>query len=95
MKKDLLKYFIQAQEERLNLWLPVCFACGIAVYFALPFEPALWFSCLLFLICSVMTFFAKSVLKLALLGILFFTAGLVRINVQTWWQEAPFLSKKY
>lgn len=32
---------IKAQKERLFLWIPVAFAAGIAIYFALPFEPSL------------------------------------------------------
>lgn len=32
---------IEAENERLFLWAPVAFACGIAIYFALPREPSL------------------------------------------------------
>jgi competence protein ComEC len=33
---------LAAEGERRQLWLPVAFGAGIAVYFALGFEPALW-----------------------------------------------------
>ncbi|HEV2303107.1 MAG TPA: ComEC/Rec2 family competence protein [Stellaceae bacterium] len=33
---------LAAEGERRQLWLPVFFGAGIAVYFALTFEPALW-----------------------------------------------------
>lgn len=34
--------YYAAEGERRLLWLPVCFGAGIAVYFALTFEPPLW-----------------------------------------------------
>lgn len=33
---------LAAERDRWALWLPVAFGLGIAVYFALPAEPALW-----------------------------------------------------
>lgn len=33
---------IAAQKDRLFLYVPVAFACGIAAYFALPFEPEIY-----------------------------------------------------
>ena len=32
---------LEAEQERWFCWLPVCFGCGIAAYFALPGEPSL------------------------------------------------------
>ncbi len=33
---------LAAERERWALWLPVCLGTGIAVYFALDGEPAIW-----------------------------------------------------
>ena len=33
---------LAAEGERRVLWLPVCFGCGIALYFALAIEPPIW-----------------------------------------------------
>lgn len=35
---------IENERDRWSLWLPVLFAIGIGVYFALSFEPSMWFS---------------------------------------------------
>lgn len=35
---------IENQKDRFSLWLSVLFAIGIGTYFALPFEPSMWFS---------------------------------------------------
>ncbi|MGH6618107.1 MAG: hypothetical protein ACREF6_01020, partial [Alphaproteobacteria bacterium] len=31
-----------AQRDRWALWIPVLFGSGIAIYFTLPAEPAIW-----------------------------------------------------
>ena len=33
---------LEAERERWVLWLPVLFATGIGIYFALPQEPSMW-----------------------------------------------------
>ncbi len=35
---------IEAEQDRWFLWLPVLFGAGIALYFALPVEPSVWFA---------------------------------------------------
>ncbi|HVH75049.1 MAG TPA: ComEC/Rec2 family competence protein [Stellaceae bacterium] len=40
--KHFLSGALAAEGERRQLWLPVCFGAGIAAYFGLTFEPALW-----------------------------------------------------
>ena len=41
---NLLEAF-EAEQDRWFLWVPVCFGIGIAVYFALLFEPRLMLAC--------------------------------------------------
>ncbi|PCI56305.1 MAG: hypothetical protein COB36_05895 [Alphaproteobacteria bacterium] len=36
---EWLEYKFFVQKENLFLWVPVFFACGVALYFSLPFEP--------------------------------------------------------
>lgn len=42
--KNIITDNFEAEESRLLLILPFLFACGIAIYFALPFEPSVWLS---------------------------------------------------
>lgn len=39
---DRLGALLELQRPNLPLWTPVLFGAGIAVYFALPVEPAPW-----------------------------------------------------
>ena len=36
---EWLEYKFFVQKENIFLWVPVFFACGVALYFSLPFEP--------------------------------------------------------
>ena len=42
MGADRLAALVEAQRPHLALWIPVLFGLGIALYFALPVEPAGW-----------------------------------------------------
>lgn len=42
MARDRIAAIIETQGPNLALWVPVLFAVGIAIYFALPAEPAPW-----------------------------------------------------
>lgn len=44
--------FLVAERDRLALWLPVAFASGIGIYFALPWEPSIFITCGVF-ICGL------------------------------------------
>ena len=95
--KRIFEKFLQAEEQRINLCLPIAFALGIVFYFLLPFEPKLW----LFLILFTLSIFGfvylrhKNNLALLFLFTLFFFAGVCRIIVQTNWAQAPFIHKRY
>ena len=95
--KTIFQNFLQAEEQRINLCLPIAFALGIIFYFALPFEPSLWvFLCLFILsIIGFILLRQKSNLALLFLFTLFFFAGVCRIILQTNWVQSPFIHKRY
>ena len=93
MQKD--ETFVTSRANRLNLFLPVCFACGIAFYFSLPFEPYLWIGLISFFLSLIGFIFIKNNFRLFLLGVIFFISGFVRINLQTAFVDAPKIHKKY
>ena len=95
--KTIFQNFLQAEEQRINLCLPIAFALGIIFYFALPFEPSLWIFLCLFIL-SIIGFILlrqKSNLALLFLFTLFFFAGVCRIILQTNWVQSPFIHKRY
>ncbi len=95
--KDIFERFMNTEGERLNLCLPIAFALGIIVYFALPTEPALWWSLGMLVVCAGVFYFLKNKNNGALLFLFltFFAAGFARITLQTRIEEAPFIHKKY
>jgi len=95
MIKDFIEQFTIKQAGRLNLFLPICFALGIAVYFALPFEPVVWVGAGLVVMGILGMIFIKSNVRLFFLALIFLAGGFLRINVQTLWVDAPVIDKKY
>lgn len=86
-----------AEEERgrLLLWFPVLFGCGVALYFAIRFEPPLWAGP-----AVVAGAFLLAVLGRRRLWILVFSvvviasaAGFTAGQVRTWSVDAPRLSR--
>ena len=49
---EWLEYKFFVQKENLFLWVPVFFACGVAFYFSLPFEPPVVLS--VFAVCFLL-----------------------------------------
>lgn len=93
----LLQNFIEAENQRIGLTLPVAFALGIIFYFALPFEPDIWPFLTLFILSIIGFFFFRSKNNFALfcLFTMFFFGGVCRIIIQTDLKEAPFIHKRY
>ena len=102
--KKIIKYFerisqkfLQAEEQRINLCLPVMFALGIIFYFALPFEPKIWLFLCFFILSIIGFLFFRSKNNLALIFLLslFFFGGVCRIIIQTNLTQSPFIHKRY
>ena len=51
---------LDAERSRWMLWLPVALGLGIAIYFELPSEPALWLGPALAAAALVLVFFAPA-----------------------------------
>ena len=89
---------IAAQTARWFLWSPVAFGCGCAVYFALDSEPG-WLPLIgAFLAAVLLTALASRLRSsapfVAILLLLFFSAGLVGSKLRTASVAGPVLAEK-
>ena len=84
------------ERDRWALWLPVAFAAGIAIYFALPVEPHLWLGLALALIATGTTFLARHQTWLFLLSfaVLLVSLGFAVAQWRSWEVAAPALAKR-
>ena len=90
MKKLWLKLKIalfenlEAEQDRLIIWLPFWFAVGIALYFALPMEPNLWLTLGGFELWLLLFYLLryKNLHRLFVAG-LFLLGGFLNIQAQT------------
>lgn len=92
---SLIKDLFLTEQDRWNLWLPVMFGLGIAVYFMLPSEPFWALGPLLFLFSLAgFTFSRKNVfLYCFFLVLCFATGGFALIQIKAHLAAAPRLSK--
>lgn len=86
---------IEAEHDRLVLWLPVLFGLGVGVYFSLPAEPNLW--TVAGIAASVAALLAicyrKYALRILLIGLLLTAIGALRAEIRTQEVAAPVLHK--
>ncbi len=84
------------EEERARwfVWLPVAVGTGIAVYFALATEPALWTALALPLVGLGVAAASRGagLLYVAALGLLAASAGFAAAKLRTEWTRAPVLA---
>lgn len=87
---------LSVQRDRFGLWLPLPFALGIMLYFALTFEPPVWmggcFSAVLFLV--MMTQRHRQINFYLCLIALLFSAGFTASQFRTWQVESPMLARE-
>jgi competence protein ComEC len=93
--KTLREYYAAEGERRL-LWLPVCFGAGIAVYFALTFEPPLWlgFGAALAAGSAAFALNKRPLWCEAALALTMFCAGFALIGETSWQRAAPILQRR-
>lgn len=86
-----------AERERWPLWGPVLIAAGIALYFALPWEPALWTGAALFCAAITGAFVGRRVNGVTLCAVAFAlaAAGFLAAQIRTQLVAAPVLEKNY
>ena len=86
---------LDAERSRWMLWLPVALGLGIAVYFELPSEPALWLGPALAAAALVLVFFAPagSLARAVAIGLVAAAVGFGLIAWRTASLAAPTLSR--
>lgn len=86
---------LDAERSRWMLWLPVALGLGIAVYFELPSEPALWLGPVLAAAALVLVFFAPagSLARAVAIGLVAAAVGFGLIAWRTASLAAPTLSR--
>lgn len=85
-----------AERERWALWLPVCLGTGIAVYFGLDGEPAIWIGPLGIVAASAVGLAGRRRGAWTVLAVAAGTIalGLTLAQVRTAWVTAPVLEKR-
>lgn len=84
---------LDAERERLFLWVPVAFGFGIGAYFALPHEPSVMITAVIAIVCLTLRHvFRMGVVVPALTGVLVWAAlGLNAGKLRTEFTRAPVL----
>ena len=85
-----------AERDRWLLWLPVAVAVGIALYYALPVEPALWPAVAVFIGTSLLAWLVRRWTAFALLAVAIAAgaAGFAAAKLRTLAVEAPILARE-
>lgn len=85
-----------AQRDRWALWIPVLFGAGIAVYFTLPAEPAIWSGAAVLAagLAAVGAAARRPALRLILVGVAFAAAGFALAQWRAHSVAAPVLERE-
>jgi competence protein ComEC len=86
---------LEAERGRWMLWLPVAMGLGIAIYFELPSEPAIWLGPALAAAASIALFVAPigSRARALCIGLAVVAAGFGLVTWRTSTLAAPTLSR--
>lgn len=84
-----------AEQESWVLWLPVCYAAGILLYFSLTFEPSLWLGAAALCTCILTMFLARKYLPglLCAIALLAMSLGFFATTLRTASLAAPAIKK--
>jgi competence protein ComEC len=93
---QLLRENLLAERDRWALWLPVAMGTGVAVYFALPFEPAAWpaIAALASAVAGLVLLRRRPVARLILLGLGAMVLGFAAGELRTALVKGPMLAAK-
>ncbi|PCJ99735.1 MAG: hypothetical protein COA45_02645 [Zetaproteobacteria bacterium] len=100
---EWMEYKFFLQKDNLFLWVPVCFACGVGVYFSLSFEPPIILSVFMLCFWSAIHLLIRPIKKVNIWGqtcvmlsfIIFLVfAGFTAATMRTNNIYTPVLSKK-
>lgn len=79
-----LKRLIEAEAGNLVLWVPVFFGAGIAIYFALPFEPPVWLGAAVAVLLAILAISARNKpVRIALVMSMLICAGFSAASART------------
>ncbi len=86
---------LDAERDRLFLWVPVSFGCGIALYFSLPREPALTAVLLVTVVTGIIALRAGygRMSGAAFLGLFLASLGLTDASLRNRWIAAPVIAE--
>ncbi len=90
-----LRARLAEERPRWALWLPVGFGTGIAFYFALPVEPALWPAPAVALVAVLVLIVLRRrpLPRIALLAVAIVAAGFTVAKLRSDWVAAPVLAR--
>lgn len=89
---------LQGAQGQLFVFVPVCMAFGIGLWFTLPFEPDLWFyGCVagILLALVVLWRFGPELARPLVVALACFCAGLLSIGLRAHLVQAPMLARPY
>ena len=87
---------LSGERSRWGLWLPVMLGAGIAIYFSLTDEPALWIGPVVFGLCAVLALLLgrRPLFQLLVFCSMFVAIGFAAAQFRTWTIDAPVLERK-
>ncbi|MHA1108570.1 MAG: DUF4131 domain-containing protein [Alphaproteobacteria bacterium] len=93
---SLILALFEGERARWALWLPVLFGAGIALYFSLPEEPAVWVGAVALSAALVSAVLSRRHLALQIFawGAVVLAGGMTLAQFRTHWVAAPVLEKK-
>ena len=86
----------EAERAHWFYWVPVALGCGIAAYFAMPFEPSVAVGALTFagVLGLRLALPATPLIRVLINVLLLMAAGFCLITLRTWWVGAPILDQR-
>jgi len=94
--KAKLQKILLEERQQWFLWVPVLYAVGILLYFAMPFEPNVYLGIAVsasFLLITL-TSRKKLLIFYVFIGIFFISAGFVGTNLRALWVKSPVLEQE-
>lgn len=90
-----LARFVDGEEGRLFLWLPICLALGIGAYFSSRYEPSITFVAAVFLFCLFCAFLIRYFFNVLTIPVIIVAvvSGFILAKVRTEIVRGPVISK--
>lgn len=94
--KTKLQKIILNERQQWFLWIPVLYAIGILIYFAIPKEPNIYvgIASSVLLLLTALIFYKKKLIFYILLVLFFISSGFAGANIRALRVKAPVLEKE-